>query len=92
MRVEWDPEKARRNLRKHGVYFADAVIALEDMNAVTVEDDTRREQRFKTLGMGPMSKVLLVVYAAQDKETIRIISARKAGRRETWQYWIGVRR
>jgi len=49
MRVEWDPNKAAENLRKHGVDFADAVIALEDENALTVEDRGHDEQRFLTL-------------------------------------------
>ncbi len=38
MDVEWYPGKATENLRKHGVDFADAVIALEDVNALTLED------------------------------------------------------
>ena len=38
MGIEWDPVKARSNLRKHGIDFADAVSALEDENALTMED------------------------------------------------------
>ena len=53
MEFEWDPRKAKENLRKHGVEFADAVIALEDENALTIEDPDHDEPRFKTLGMGP---------------------------------------
>lgn len=53
MDIEWDQRKATDNLRKHGVDFADAVIALEDENALTIEDKDHDEQRFKTLGMGP---------------------------------------
>ena len=49
----WDPRKASENLRTHGVDFADAVLALEDENALTIEDRDHDEQRFKTLGMGP---------------------------------------
>ena len=51
MDYEWDPGKAAENLRKHSVDFADAVIALEDENALTIEDPDHDEQRFKTLGM-----------------------------------------
>ena len=54
MDYNWDPRKAAENLRKHGVDFADAVIALEDENALTIEDSDHDEQRFKTLGMGPL--------------------------------------
>jgi uncharacterized DUF497 family protein len=50
---EWDPRKAKENLRKHGVDFTDAVIALEDENALTIEGTDHEEPRFKTLGMGP---------------------------------------
>ena len=49
MEYEWDPRKAAENLRKHGVDFADAVIALEDENALTIEDPGHAEVRFKTL-------------------------------------------
>lgn len=52
MDVDWDPRKAAENLQKHGVDFADAVIALEDKCALTIEDKDHHEQRFKTLGMG----------------------------------------
>ena len=53
MEFEWDPRKAKENLRKHGVDFADAVIALEDENALTMEDPDHDELRFKTLEWVP---------------------------------------
>jgi len=49
----WNTGKVLRNLRKHGVDFADAVIALEDENALTIEERDHDEQRFRMLGMGP---------------------------------------
>lgn len=91
MKVEWDPAKAAANLRKHGVDFADAAISLEDYNALTIEDKGHAEQRFKTLGLGPNLSVLLVVYTQRDADTIRIISARRADRAETRQYYEGIR-
>ena len=49
MHIEWiRPD----NQRRHGVDFADAVIALEDEDALTIEDRDHAEPRFKTLGMG----------------------------------------
>ena len=90
MQVEWDPDKAASNLRKHGVDFADAVIALEDEYALTIEDYGHDEQRFKTLGLGPNLNVLFVIHAERDEETIRIVSARKADRTETKQYYRGL--
>jgi uncharacterized DUF497 family protein len=92
MIVEWDPAKALSNLRKHWVDFADAVIALEDMDALTIEDTTGQEQRFKTLGLGTTLRVLLVIHVAKGHDTIRIISARKADRSENRQYWKGIKR
>jgi len=90
MDYEWDPRKAKENLRKHGVDFADAVIALEDVNALTVEDAGHSEQRFKTLGMGPFLNILFVVHCERAENCIRINSARKADRKETEQYYQGL--
>jgi len=90
MTFSWDLKKANENLRKHGVDFADAVIALEDENALTIEDIGHDEQRFKTLGLGPNLNVLFVVHAERSEDIIRIISARKADRSETKQYYEGL--
>ncbi len=87
MDYEWDSGKAAANLRKHKVDFADAVIALEDENALTIEDPNHDERRFKTLGMGPSLNILFVVHCERSENRIRIISARKADRRETKQYF-----
>jgi len=87
MELEWDPRKAKENLRKHGVDFTDAVIALEDENALTIEDPGNNELRFKTLGMGPALNVLFVVHCEQSANSIRIISARKADKKETKFYF-----
>lgn len=89
MHYEWDPIKAKANLRKHGVDFADAVLCLEDEQALTIEDEDHGEQRFKTLGMGPQLNVLYVVHAEVCAERIRIISARRADKRETKYYYQG---
>lgn len=90
MYVEWDPKKARSNLKKHGVDFADAAIALEDPNALTIEDAGHHELRFRTLGMGPNLNILLIVHVYRGEDAIRIISARKADRGETAQYHQGL--
>ena len=85
MRWQWDPEKAAENQRKHGVDFADAVPALEDGRAITVESDEHDERRFVSLGMDPQGRLLVVAYTWRAG-TIRIISARKANRRERREY------
>ena len=90
MDYNWDPRKAAENLRKHGVDFADAVIALEDENALTIEDSDHDEQRFKTLGMGPSLNILFIVHCERSENRIRIISARKADRGENEQYFQGL--
>jgi len=74
-------------LRKHGVDFTDAAIALEDENEVTIEDLDYSEPCFKTLRMGPSLNVLFVVYCERPANCIRIISARKADERETKVYF-----
>lgn len=91
MKFGWDSGKAKRNLRKHRIDFADSVIALEDENALTIEDFGHGEQRFKTLGMGPKLNILFVVHTERDEDTIHIISARKADRSETKQYYQGIK-
>ena len=89
MSFEWDPKKAASNLRKHGVDFADAVTALEDELALTLEDHHPDEQRFITIGTDALGRVLVVAYTFRE-ETIRIISAREATLRERRQYIEGL--
>ena len=84
--IEFDPVKAQANLRKHRVSFAHAEQALRDPLAVTVEDpDSEGEQRFVTLGIDALGRVLVVVHTPREGRT-RLISARKASRGETEQY------
>lgn len=83
--VEWDPEKAAINLQKHRVDFADAATALEDEAALTRGDASSEEERFVTLGMDALGRLLVVVYTWRVDE-IRLISARPANARERRQY------
>ena len=85
MEFEWDPNKAASNLRKHGVRFAEAVAVLEDLAARRMPDEDSHEERFVALGMDALGRILVVIYAVRDAR-IRIISARKATRRERSQY------
>jgi hypothetical protein len=82
---EWDNGKALSNLKKHGVNFADAVHVLEDEMAITIVDDYPFEERFITVGIDSLSRVLVVIYTWR-KNRIRIISARKAITKEISQY------
>jgi uncharacterized protein len=85
MSYQWDPQKARLNFAKHGIDFADAVSALEDDRAITVEDQRYEEERFITIGIDAIGRILVVVYTWRSNE-IRLISARKADRSERQQY------
>lgn len=85
MKIEWDPEKAKTNFRKHKVRFSEAVTVLEDSQALTIEDNSKDEQRFITIGMDAYTNVLVVVYTYRG-DNIRIISSRKATKNEIKQY------
>jgi uncharacterized protein len=85
LECEWDPKKAARNFRKHGVEFVDAVIVFDDGRAVTLLDEHPSEVRYLTFGMDAEGRVLAVSYAVRGS-AIRIISARKATSRERTQY------
>ena len=80
-----DPRKARANVLKHGVRFSDAVLALEDDGALTVRDEASVEERWLTLGMDGLGRILVVVFTWRG-ETVRLISARLATPREQRQY------
>jgi uncharacterized DUF497 family protein len=83
---QWDAAKARRNLQKHGVDFADAAGVFEDERALTIEDPlAEQERRWITIGMDWLGRVLVVVYTWRG-DTIRLISARPATAREREQY------
>ena len=87
MRYEWDPAKAKANLRAHGVSFSEAVTVLEDDLALTREDpDSVGEQRLVTLGMSNLGNVLVVVYTYREPDVIRLISAWKANKRQRLRY------
>ena len=85
MTYQWDNDKATANLRKHGIDFADAVSVFSDDLAITIPDERFDEERFITVGMDAFGRVLVVVYTWREDE-IRVISARKATRRERKQY------
>ena len=86
MHTVWDPAKAQENRAKHGVSFPDAEPALFDPHAITHEDAyAEGEQRFVTVGVDALGRVVVVVYTYRG-ETVRIISARKATRNESRAY------
>jgi uncharacterized DUF497 family protein len=82
---EWDERKARTNLRRHRVDFADAATVFEDDRAVTVTDEAPDEERYSTIGLDALGRELVVIYTVRGRR-IRIISARRATRRERAEY------
>ena len=85
--LEWDPEKAARNLVSHRISFPEAQTAFVDPLAVDVPDPNHSfaEERFVLIGHSYRQRLLVVVYT-EVVETIRIISAREATRRERRMY------
>ena len=83
---QFDPAKARSNFEKHGVSFADAEGVFEDALAIHRPDpDAEGEERFLVVGLGSGGVILVVVYTLRG-EAIRLISARRADRREVKDY------
>lgn len=87
MHFEWDPEKARANLAKHGVSFEEAMRAFLDPLSVTIldPDHSEGEDRFVLIGQSASGRFLVVVHADRG-DAIRLISARRATRRERRTY------
>jgi uncharacterized DUF497 family protein len=86
MSYQWDSQKAAANWEKHGVDFADAVGVFEDEWALTIKEEyIEDEQRFVTMGMDFLGRVLVVAYTYRG-DTIRLISARAATKRERRTY------
>ena len=83
MECEWDPAKARANLRKHSVTFEEAATALADDLAVTAADPdhSRGESRFITFGMSSAGRLLVVAHTERG-DRLRLISARSATKGE----------
>jgi uncharacterized DUF497 family protein len=87
MEIEYDPEKAASNLTKHGISFEEAETVLFDPNALGFEDgDSEGEPRWVLLGMSSHARLLTIVYTIRGDDRIRLISARKATRREAKHY------
>ena len=84
---EWDENKAKSNLAKHGVGFEEASTVFGDPWSLTIPDPahSQAEDRAIVLGQSHQQKLLVVVHTARG-DNVRIISARSAGRRERKTY------
>jgi uncharacterized DUF497 family protein len=83
MKFEWDPQKEKTNQKKHGVSFDEAKEAMTcELVVVLKEDSDSGEERYVYLGRCKKLNILVVVVAYPDEQITRIISARKANKRE----------
>ena len=82
-RFEWDPEKAKVNLKKHGVDFEEASTIFDDPQYISFLDEEHSvdEERHITIGLSIKSRLLMAAHTERE-DRIRIISARKAAKNE----------
>jgi hypothetical protein len=84
---EWDRAKATSNVRKHGVTFGEAATVFGDAQGVMISDPDHSEDESRFLLVGRSSlRRLLVVVSVERGERVRLISARRAVRREMKVY------
>ncbi len=90
MKFEWDPDKARKNLAKHGISFDEATAVFGDPLAVTIDDPdhSHGEQRFLTRGLSRRGHLTVVAHTDRDGR-VRIINAREATAQERNTYESG---
>lgn len=85
----WDPAKESANRRKHGISFVEAATAFLDESASLFHDpdEAGDEDRYILIGLSDKTRLLVICHCYRGQEsTIRIISARRADRRETIEY------
>ncbi len=84
---EWDPQKAKTNFEKHGITFDEASTVFKDNLSLTIDDPLHSydEERLVLIGMSYKNRLLVVVHTERE-DSIRIISARKAVKRERRYY------
>ena len=84
---EWDPNKAKENLEMHGVSFDEASTAFRDTLSLAIYDPLHSEQedRFVLIGSSHRNRLLVIVHTERG-DNIRLISARKASKKERKQY------
>ena len=92
LNLEWNPGKAKQNLRKHGVTFGQGATVLLDPVAINLYDEehSREEDRWITLGRSSQGDILVVVHTFDEQSdgnvAVRMISARQATKREKQRY------
>ena len=89
MRFQWDGDKEKLNIRKHGIDFLTAAYVFDDPNHIEIFDEkhSEYENRFIVIGTADNIAVILFVVYTERGEFIRIISARKATKNEREMYY-----
>ena len=92
MKFEWDENKNQKNISKHSISFEDAVLIFTDKDSLSIydEDNSENEERWITMGLHPNNVIYVVVHTyrkVNNDEYVRVISARKATRKEIKQYF-----
>lgn len=93
LRFDWDERKNKANRTKHGIWFEEALSVFSDPHGRLFYDPehSEAEDRFILLGMSSAARILVVVHCYRDSDSlIRIISARKAARKEARFYEEGI--
>ena len=89
LKFEWDDNKNQTNIQKHGISFEEATSVFYDDDALIISDDAHSddENRFILIGFSYKANILVVCHCYREQESIiRIISARKADKKETKEY------
>ena len=89
MQFEWDDEKEKINIRKHGIDFTTAAHVFEDKNRLELYDEAHSdiEDRYITIGIINGTAYIVTVVYTERGDAIRLISARKATERERRKYY-----
>lgn len=88
VQFEWDGRKAEANVRKHGISFDEASTVFDDPLALVLADEEHSDDEVREIivGHSVLQRLLLVSFTERDEDVIRIISCRKADKRERKHY------
>jgi uncharacterized DUF497 family protein len=88
MKFEWDPAKAAKNIKKHGVSFDEAVTVFRDPLAFIFDDPAHSEQEHREIiiGISALRRMVLVCFVERHENIVRLINARPATRQEIKDY------
>lgn len=84
---EWDEDKAAANIRKHGISFETAGRVFQDDSLIEIFDSLHSDDENRMLAIGMVDEILSVVYTERHEQTIRLISARMATKKERSMYY-----